>query len=98
MLYDGSSSGVPMRVSDTYDQHPSLILSVSGRAIYSKVARFLSGVAWTILVARICQFYPNAVTGTVVCRFYILTSQWCAINFQNLDNHFTSHIMTSSYT
>ncbi|KAJ6515348.1 Poly(A) polymerase central domain-containing protein [Mycena sanguinolenta] len=46
------------------------------RAIYSNVNGFLGGVAWSILVARICQFYPNAVAGTIVSRFFIIMYQW----------------------
>ena len=90
MLYDVLSSGPPVRVSDTYNQHPSLMLSVSGRAIYSKVTGFLNGMAWAILVARICQLYPNAVAGAIVSRFFIIMYQWYASNSQYLDHHLTS--------
>ncbi|KAK7696255.1 hypothetical protein QCA50_000908 [Cerrena zonata] len=46
------------------------------RAIYSNVNGFLGGVAWAMLVARICQLYPNAVTGAIVSRFFIILYQW----------------------
>ncbi|EIW76357.1 Poly(A) polymerase [Coniophora puteana RWD-64-598 SS2] len=46
------------------------------RAIYSNVNGFLGGVAWAILVARICQLYPNAVAGAIVSRFFIIMYQW----------------------
>ncbi|KAH9943190.1 polymerase [Epithele typhae] len=46
------------------------------RAIYSNVNGFLGGVAWAMLVARICQFYPNAVAGAIVSRFFIIMYQW----------------------
>ncbi|KAI5123418.1 hypothetical protein M0805_006123 [Coniferiporia weirii] len=46
------------------------------RAIYSNVNGFLGGVAWAMLVARICQLYPNAVAGAIVSRFFIIMYQW----------------------
>lgn len=49
---------------------------VIGRAIYSNVNGFLGGVAWAMLVARICQLYPNAVAGAIVSRFFIIMYQW----------------------
>jgi poly(A) polymerase len=47
-----------------------------GRAIYSNVNGFLGGVAWAMLVARICQLYPNATAGAIVSRFFIIMYQW----------------------
>lgn len=52
----------------------------SGRAIYSNVNGFLGGVAWAMLVARICQLYPNAIAGAIVSRFFIIMYQWCVQN------------------
>ncbi|KAI0776173.1 polymerase [Trametes elegans] len=46
------------------------------RAIYSNVNGFLGGVAWAMLVARVCQLYPNAVAGAVVSRFFVIMHQW----------------------
>ncbi|KAI6152374.1 poly-A polymerase [Pisolithus tinctorius] len=46
------------------------------RAIYSNVNGFFGGVAWAILVARICQLYPNATAGAIVSRFFIIMYQW----------------------
>lgn len=46
------------------------------KAIYSNVNGFLGGVAWAMLVARICQLYPNAVAGAIVSRFFIIMYQW----------------------
>lgn len=46
------------------------------RAIYSNVMGFLGGVAWAMLVARICQLYPNEVAGAIVSRFFIILYQW----------------------
>ena len=33
-------------------------------------------MAWALLVARICQLYPNATSGAIVSRFYIIMYQW----------------------
>ncbi|KAI4519481.1 Poly(A) polymerase [Schizophyllum commune Loenen D] len=46
------------------------------RAIYSNINGFLGGVAWAMLVARICQLYPNAVAGTIVRRFFGIMWRW----------------------
>jgi len=49
---------------------------ILGRAIYSNVNGFLGGVAWALLVARICQLYPKAIAGAIVSRFFIIMYQW----------------------
>ncbi|KAI7855639.1 Poly(A) polymerase central domain-containing protein [Circinella umbellata] len=46
------------------------------RAIYSNVMGFLGGVAWALLVARICQLYPNACAASIVNRFFRIMYQW----------------------
>lgn len=46
------------------------------RAIYANVLGFLGGVAWAMLVARICQLYPNEVAGAIVSRFFLILLQW----------------------
>jgi poly(A) polymerase len=46
------------------------------KAIYSNVMGFLGGVAWAILVARICQFYPNASASVVIGKFFNLLKAW----------------------
>ncbi|KAI8069521.1 Poly(A) polymerase central domain-containing protein [Gongronella butleri] len=46
------------------------------RAVYSNVMGFLGGVAWAMLVARICQLYPNACPATLVSRFFMILEKW----------------------
>eukprot|EP01083_Nonionella_stella_P021136 58608_1 len=46
------------------------------RRIYSNVIGFPGGISWAILVARVCQLYPNALTGTVVAAFFKFYSMW----------------------
>ena len=89
MLYDASSSGLPVRVFNTCAQRPSLMVFVAGRAIYSNVNGFLGGVAWAMLVARICQLYPNAVAGAIVSRFFIIMHQWWGSNLWHREFQFT---------
>lgn len=46
------------------------------RAIYANVMGFPGGVAWAMMVARICQFYPQAAGSTIVHRFFTVISTW----------------------
>ncbi|KAK6863451.1 Poly(A) polymerase PAPa [Candida tropicalis] len=46
------------------------------RAIYANVFGFPGGVAWAMLVARICQLYPNAVSAVIIEKFFHIYSQW----------------------
>lgn len=64
------------------DRTPVLALIYTlwiGRAIYSNVNGFLGGVGWAMLVARICQLYPNAVAGAIVSRFFIIMYSWFVV-------------------
>lgn len=46
------------------------------RAVYSNIMGFPGGVAWSMLVARVCQLYPNAVPGTIVAKFFDFLTEW----------------------
>ncbi|CAZ81688.1 unnamed protein product [Tuber melanosporum] len=46
------------------------------RAIYANVMGFPGGVAWAMLVARICQLYPMAVSAVVISKFFKILAHW----------------------
>lgn len=46
------------------------------RAVYANVMGFPGGVAWAMMVARICQLYPNATGSLIVARFFHLMKGW----------------------
>ena len=46
------------------------------RAIYANVMGFPGGVAWAMLVARVCQLYPQATGSTVINKFFRIIGQW----------------------
>ncbi|ORY13352.1 Poly(A) polymeras-like protein [Clohesyomyces aquaticus] len=48
----------------------------SQRAIYGAVFGYPGGVAWAIMVARICQLYPFACGATIVSKFFTLMGKW----------------------
>lgn len=46
------------------------------RAIAGNMYGFPGGVAWAILVARVCQLYPKATGSTIVLKFFKIMGQW----------------------
>ena len=46
------------------------------RAIYANVMGFPGGVAWAMLVARVCQLYPRATGSVIVGKFFRIISKW----------------------
>lgn len=46
------------------------------RAVYGNVFGFPGGVAWAMMVARICQLYPNAVGAVIVDKFFNIYTKW----------------------
>lgn len=48
----------------------------SKRAISTQKFGYLGGVSWAILVAQICQLYPNAAPNVLVHRFFKIYKDW----------------------
>ncbi|XP_027139698.1 poly(A) polymerase type 3 isoform X1 [Larimichthys crocea] len=46
------------------------------RNINSNSLGFLGGVSWAIMVAWICQLYPNAAPSTLVKKFFWVYTRW----------------------
>lgn len=48
----------------------------SKRAVYGFVFGFPGGIAWALMVARVCQLYPFACGSTILAKFFALMQQW----------------------
>ncbi|KAK5703826.1 polynucleotide adenylyltransferase [Elasticomyces elasticus] len=46
------------------------------RAIYGNIVGFPGGVAYAILVARVCQLYPKAIAPVLVQKFFFIILRW----------------------
>lgn len=46
------------------------------RAVYANIVGFLGGVAWAMLLARVCQLYPKATSSTMVLKFFRVMEKW----------------------
>eukprot|EP00915_Cephaloidophora_sp_WS-2016_P012044 GHVH01017511.1.p1 GENE.GHVH01017511.1~~GHVH01017511.1.p1 ORF type:complete len:613 (+),score=62.95 GHVH01017511.1:52-1890(+) len=46
------------------------------RGVYSNIFGYLGGVAYSIMVARICQLYPNFAASQIVARFFKIYHAW----------------------
>ncbi|KAK0374940.1 hypothetical protein CLIM01_07703 [Colletotrichum limetticola] len=46
------------------------------RAIYANIMGFPGGVAWAMLVARVCQLYPKAASSVIVNKFFHIMRRW----------------------
>ena len=46
------------------------------RAIYANIMGFPGGVAWAMLVARVCQLYPQATGSAIIGKFFRIIGKW----------------------
>jgi poly(A) polymerase len=46
------------------------------RAIYANIIGFPGGVAWAMLVARVCQLYPKATPAVIILKFFRIMERW----------------------
>src|SRR5277367_2913748 len=46
------------------------------RAVYANILGYPGGVAWAMLVARVCQLYPHAIGATIVGKFFFIIKDW----------------------
>ncbi|KAK3322257.1 Poly(A) polymerase central domain-containing protein [Apodospora peruviana] len=46
------------------------------KAIYANIIGYPGGVAWAMMVARVCQLYPKATSALVVNKFFHIMLKW----------------------
>ncbi|KAL9330312.1 hypothetical protein ACSQ67_005315 [Phaseolus vulgaris] len=52
------------------------VRSLNGCRVTDQVTGFLGGINWALLVALICQLFPNAVPNMLVSRFFRVYTKW----------------------
>lgn len=46
------------------------------RAVYANIVGFPGGVAWAMMVARVCQLYPKAAVSVIILKFFTVYKGW----------------------
>lgn len=46
------------------------------RAVYANIMGFPGGVAWAMLLARVCQLYPKATPSVIILKFFNIMERW----------------------
>ena len=46
------------------------------RGLKNNMLGYFGGIVWAILVARVCQLYPNQSAAVIVARFFKIFSKW----------------------
>ncbi|KAL2271541.1 hypothetical protein VTJ83DRAFT_912 [Remersonia thermophila] len=46
------------------------------KAIYANIMGYPGGVAWAMMVARVCQLYPKATSAVIVNKFFNIIYKW----------------------
>ncbi|KAK0711353.1 Poly(A) polymerase [Lasiosphaeris hirsuta] len=46
------------------------------KAVYANVLGYPGGVAWAMMVARVCQLYPKATSALIVNKFFNIMLKW----------------------
>ncbi|KAG9236650.1 Poly(A) polymeras-like protein [Amylocarpus encephaloides] len=67
------------------------------RAIYANIMGFPGGVAWAMMVARVCQLYPKAAGSTILLKFFRIMEKWTwptPVQLKKIENGPFSNIRT----
>lgn len=46
------------------------------KAVYANILGYPGGIAWNIMVARVCQLFPKATSAVIVSKFFKFMLQW----------------------
>jgi poly(A) polymerase len=46
------------------------------KAVYANILGYPGGIAWNIMVARVCQLYPKATSAQIVNKFFGIMLKW----------------------